>query len=91
MALFGSFLKGAPGSGKQSREATERVKEWARAALGGAEEIAFAVNEIACTDPSCPGVETIILVMEPGEKTRACKIGKMLDDVSEEDVRAALA
>ncbi|MGO4707410.1 hypothetical protein AB4072_16725 [Microvirga sp. 2MCAF38] len=90
MARFGAFLKGALGSSKPNRDVAERVKQWSRAALGGSPDIAFAVNEIACTDPACPGVETIILVMEPGVKTRACKIGEMLEDVTEEDVLKAL-
>lgn len=90
MARFGAFLKGAFGSPKPNREATERVKEWARAALQVTPDTAFAINEIACTDPSCPGIETVILVMEPGAKTRAFKVAKPLDEVTEEDIRVAL-
>ena len=33
----------------------------------------LAVNDIACTDPACPGVETVILVMEPGQNAR-CEV-----------------
>jgi hypothetical protein len=53
-------------------------------------ETVFAVNEIACTDPACPGVETVILIMRAGQKTRACKIQKPLDQVTEQDVVDAL-
>ena len=74
---------------KADPEAIRRVKTWAGAALA-AQSTAFAVNEIACNDPGCPGVETIILVMEPGRRTRACKVLKALDDVTEQDVREAL-
>jgi hypothetical protein len=90
MARFGAFLKGALGGPKPDRETTERIKEWARAALQAAPDTAFAINEIACTDPSCPGIETVILIMEPGRKTRACKITKALDQVTEQDVHNAL-
>lgn len=90
MALFGAFLRGAFGLPKPDREAIERVKEWARVALGAAEDTSFAANEIACADPGCPGIETVILVMEPGKKTRACKVAKPLDEVTEADVREAL-
>jgi hypothetical protein len=83
---LGAFWRGRP---KSESEATARVKAWARAALGASEETAFAVNEIACTDPACPGIETVILVMEPGKKTRALKVAKALDSITEEDVRAA--
>jgi hypothetical protein len=67
------------------------VKAWIRAALGASADTAFAVNEIACTDPACPGIETVILVMEPGRKTRALKVARALDAVTEGDVRAAVS
>ena len=77
--------------GRPERTAIERVKALARAALGEAPEVSLAVNEIACDDPACPGVETVILVMEPGRRTRAAKVQKALEDVTAEDVAAALA
>jgi hypothetical protein len=72
---------------KPDAEALRRVKAWAVAALGAAPDTALAVNEIACVDPACPGIETIILVMEPGRKTRAYKVGKPIEEVTEEDLR----
>lgn len=89
VALFGAFLRGTFGLPKPDREAIERVKELARTALQASPETAFAVNEIACNDPGCPGIETVILVMEPGKKTRALKVQKTLDEVTEQDIRAA--
>jgi hypothetical protein len=59
-------------------------------ALGGNPDIVVAVNEIVCADPACPGTETIILVMVPGKPTAACKVGKPIRDVSDDDVRDAL-
>lgn len=90
MALFGAFLRGSFGLPKPDREAVERVKDLARRALRASPETAFAVNEIACTDPGCPGIETVILVMEPGQKTRALKVQKFLDEVTEHDILSAL-
>ena len=90
---LGSALRGTLrtlGRRRPEPEAVARVKAWARAALGTGEEVALAVNEIACLDPGCPGLETVILVMSPGERTRAFKITKALDEVVEQDVRAAL-
>ena|SRR5215213_4645079 len=92
MSRFTGFLKRTLGGGiRVDAEAVRRVKAWTAAALQAGPDTALAVNEIACTDPSCPGVETIILVMEPGRRTRACKVGKSLDDVTEQDIRDALA
>ncbi len=82
---LGSLWRGRP---RTDSEATARVKAWTRAALGASADTALAVNEIACTDPACPGIETVILVMEPGRKTRALKIAKALDAVAEEDIRS---
>jgi hypothetical protein len=86
--MRGAFrrLLGLP---EPDRAALARVKAWAEAALGP--DATVAVNEIACTDPGCPGIETVILVMCAGEKTRACKVQKPADEVSEAEVRSALA
>jgi hypothetical protein len=90
VALFGAFLRGSFGLPKPDKQAVDRVKDLARAALRVSPDTAFAVNEIACTDPGCPGVETVILVMEPGRKTRALKVAKPLDEVMEQDILKAL-
>ena len=91
MALFGAFMRGTFGLPKPDKQAVDRVKELARAVLRVSQDTAFAVNEIACNDPGCPGIETVILVMEPGQKTRALKIPKVLDEVMEQDILNALA
>jgi hypothetical protein len=85
---FGAWLRG--GRVKPEAEAVARVKGWAVAVLAGGPDTALTVNEIVCLDPSCPGTETVILIMHPGRKTRACKVPKPLDEVTEPDVRAAL-
>ncbi|WP_457090308.1 hypothetical protein [Microvirga sp. P5_D2] len=90
MALFGGFLRGTFGLPKPDREAVERVKELARTILHVSPDTTFAVNEIVCNDPGCPGLETVILVMEPGRKTRALKVQKTLDEITEQDIRDVL-
>jgi hypothetical protein len=74
----------------QSPDETARVKALVFAALGNNPNIGISVNEIICTDPGCPGTETVILVMAPLKKTAACKIAKIAADVSDDDVRDAL-
>jgi hypothetical protein len=83
------WLRG--GRAKPEREAIARVKAWAIAILGGSADTTVAVNEIVCLDPGCPGTETVILMMQPGRKTRAAKVGKPIDEVTEDDVAEALA
>jgi hypothetical protein len=65
---FPGFWRASFSAPKPNAEAVARVKDWARATLQAAPDTAFAVNEIACNDPACPGLETVILVMEPGKK-----------------------
>ena len=66
--LFSRFRREPP-----DRETADRVKGWVRAALALREDDTVTVSEIACTDPACPGIETVILVMREGEPTRAFK------------------
>jgi hypothetical protein len=90
VARFGAFLRNAFGGSRTDPEAVARVKGWVHGVLKAGTGTALAVNEIACTDPSCPGVETVVLIMEPGRKTRACKVQKPVDAVTEQDIREAL-
>lgn len=71
--------------------ATEAIRGWVRASLSLPADTTIAVNEIVCTDPACPGTETVMLIMAPGQKTRAAKVDKELVEVSEGDVQASLA
>lgn len=74
----------------ETRDQAKRVKELVFEALGRNPDIGLSVSEIACSDPACPGDETVILVMAPLRKTAATKIQKALVDVTEDDVRDAL-
>ena len=86
---FGLFRRAATPA-RPEAEAIARIKAWMRAA-GLPDAAALAVNEIVCTDPSCPGTETIVLVMRPGRKTEARKVSKPVEAVTEADLREALA
>jgi hypothetical protein len=86
---LGAFLRETFAPRRPDAASLARIKAVARHCLGASEETAFAVNEIACTDPSCPGIETVILVMEPGRKTWAIKVQKPLEEVTEADIRDA--
>ncbi|MDJ1158355.1 hypothetical protein QNA08_08930 [Chelatococcus sp. SYSU_G07232] len=88
MARFGLFRASRP---KGDTAALGRVKIWVRDALALPEDVALAVNEIVCADPACPGLETVVLVMEPGKRTRAIKFAKGAEDVTREDVEVAVA
>jgi hypothetical protein len=69
--------------------ATARVKAWATAALAPDHERAVLVTELACSEPGCPPVETVIALLGPGEPQR-WKIHKPVAELTEDDVRALL-
>ncbi len=62
-----------------------------RAILSLDEDATVSANEILCADPACPGSETVILVMRPGQRTKAYKVTAEAKDVTEDMLRAALA
>lgn len=83
----------------KSWRARSAVQAEARAALKirlvealalGADD-ALTVNEIACADPGCPDLETIVLVMRVGEPTRALRIRRALGAITLMDVLGVVA
>ena len=64
----------------------EQFKRRVKAALGLSDEDAVAVNEIACLDPGCPDVETVVLIMRAGHKTWAIKIPGPMAQVRDVDL-----
>jgi hypothetical protein len=91
---FGLFGKPETRKGGDARAEAkalaERLKTQVRELLGLPETAAIAVNEIICADPACPGNETVILVMKPGEKTRAYKLQMAMAEVTAEALAEAL-
>ena len=89
--LFGKAEARKGADAKAEAKATaERLKAQVRELLGLPEMAAIAVNEIICADPACPGMETVILVMEPGRKTQAFKLQMAMPDVSRENLAQVL-
>lgn len=70
--------------------AAARLKAEIASALRLGPDDALSVNEIACADPGCPDMETIVLVMRAGRPTRALRIRRLMDEVNADDL-AALA
>lgn len=84
--LFGKDKRESAGA-----DAAAQVKRQVRELLGLPENTVIAVNEILCADPACPGTETVILVMKPGEKTRAFKVQMGLAELTPEALAQALS
>lgn len=72
-------------------ETAARLKEALRTALDLGEADTLAVNEIACADPGCPDMETIVLVMRAGAPTRGLRARKPMDLIDATDIAALVA
>ncbi|SDN15529.1 hypothetical protein SAMN05216360_10682 [Methylobacterium phyllostachyos] len=72
-------------------ETAARLKQALRAALDLDEADTLAVNEMACADPGCPDMETIVLVMRVGAPTRALRIRRPMEAVDAADIATLVA
>ncbi|RYE30825.1 MAG: hypothetical protein EOP23_17985 [Hyphomicrobiales bacterium] len=89
--LFGKPEARRGGDAKaEAKLLSERLKAQVRDLLDLPEAAVIAVSEILCADPACPGNETVILVMKPGEKTRAYKLQMAMAEVTAEALAEAL-
>lgn len=70
--------------------AIRRLKEVARVLLNAGEDDAVVVNELACTEPGCPPIETVIALLRAGDAPRQLKVHKPAVEVTADDIQAAL-
>jgi len=84
--MFGLFRKPS----QAERDKATAIKEQVRRLRSLGDETTVSVSEIQCGDASCPGTETVILIMQPGVRTKAYKILAPLLDVDEAAVTQAL-
>lgn len=68
-------------------ETQMRVREWAEARFLPADDDIVMVTEIACGQPGCPPLETVIALMRTGRAPVKFKLYKALAEVTEDDVR----
>lgn len=64
------------------------VKAWAREALRTDDDTTILVSELACTEPGCPPVETVVAVF--AATTTKVTIHKPLGEITQADITAAL-
>jgi hypothetical protein len=90
MRLGGFWRKGSEAAGVRPEDLA-RVRDLTRTLLALPDDATVAANEIICADPACPGSETVILVMVPGQRTKAYKVLKSAAETGEDDLRAAFS
>ena len=77
---FGSFRK-TP----EQLSVLDRVKEWTRERFQLPADAAILVSEIACTNPGCPPLETVVAFWTDGER-RQFKLFKPVGEVAPDDL-----
>jgi hypothetical protein len=68
-----------------------RVRAWCREALDLGPDVTVMGTELACDDPDCPDVETVIALLENGRDPRMARIFLPASEVTEAHVYTALA
>ena len=71
------------------REAIDRIKQTTRTALNLAEDAAVSVSELACREPGCPDIETVIAILLAGQPPRVFRFHKAIIEVDSADLLAA--
>jgi len=71
-------------------DASARLKAETRALLGLAADVVISV-ELACREPGCPDIETIVTVMQVGERPCSAKIRMPMPEVTTDHLAAAFA
>jgi hypothetical protein len=72
--------------GADLAEKAAAIKFWTRQNLPLTDEWIVSVGEFACNKPSCPDLQTVILVMSEGSPTKKISIHKTVADVCETDI-----
>ncbi len=67
-------------------EASAAIKTWVRERFKLPEGTSVTVSEIVCRDPACPGIETVVLIMDAGVKTRMVRIAQPMLAVTPNDI-----
>ncbi|OLP52920.1 hypothetical protein BJF92_17890 [Rhizobium rhizosphaerae] len=74
----------------RAAEATSRIRSWLRARLALPEDVLIVVNEVACAEPGCPDVETVIGLLPPSGPSRTFKIERPIAEVTTADLERML-
>ena len=79
--MLGSFAASRP-----PPEALERVREWTRERFRLGEGDALLVTEVACAQPGCPPLETVVAFWTAGDVRHQFKVFKPVSEVSPGDL-----
>lgn len=78
-------------SGAGPNPAAAQIKRWMYDELGPDVDAVVTVSEVACTEPGCPPLETVVSVFPEGEESYLLKLAKPMVEVEQMDLVAVLA
>ncbi|GAA2348164.1 hypothetical protein [Streptomyces violaceusniger] len=79
-------LGARPGQSPQLRELRQSV----RRLLGLDDDTAVVIRQLACAEPGCPPLETVIAVFPMNGRARRWTLHATVAEIAEDDLRAAL-
>jgi hypothetical protein len=85
MSLF------TPRGDERRAAAVRALKQLAAELLGAGDDDTVLVNELACAEPGCPPIETVVALLRADAPPRQLKVHKPALEVTAEDLLAALA
>jgi hypothetical protein len=89
MSAFGNPLSPRKRTGLS--EVLTAIKSMTRETLCLGEDVHVSVSELKCYEPGCPDVETVIVVMKPGNPHVLFRIHKPVMSVTRDDVAHVIA
>jgi hypothetical protein len=66
---------------------TRQIKQWMRELFELSPEVAIVVSELACKEPGCPPLETVIAVLHGPGETEQHKIHRPIADIDADSLR----
>jgi len=82
-----NLLRKRPGVPSDS---ARRLKEWARELWGLPDDAALVVLELACREPGCPPVETVVATLEAAGERRSVKLHGAAGGITREELVRAV-
>lgn len=79
-----------PRNDERRAAAIRALKATARTLFEAADDDAVVVNELSCTEPGCPPIETVVALLRAGSEPRQVKVHKPAVEVTEDDLRVAI-
>lgn len=84
--MLGTFKVGSLARSPEQLQVLDRVKQWTRERFELSEDAAILVSEIACSNPGCPPLETVVAFWTESAERRQFKLFKPAAAVVEDDL-----